>query len=165
MSAPPSLTIPDNDAIIAAGVKPDGTKSGIALDANGNIITTAGGVVVANGTPSTPSSSSTYESGRVLKASAGTFRSLYVQLDPALPAGTYYAQLLTASASVPVDGAVTHLRPPQTIVHVLGQAESANFYEGDAGITFTVGCTACVSSTQWTKTAVAAAAIFAGSVL
>lgn len=43
MSAPPSVTIPDNDAIVAVGVKPDGTKSGIALDADGKIITTTSG--------------------------------------------------------------------------------------------------------------------------
>lgn len=292
MAAPPSVTIPDNDAIVAVGVKPDGTKSGIALDADGKIITTAGGASsdvnvtdraarlvgvvtgaaaaplalnatltggtaqsivrggakgatvaatitstaidadhqaadvavkaalpagtnvighiiadsgsttavtslpalptgsntigavtapgavalalnatqtngtqVSNPSPSTPSSSSAYESGRVLKASAGTFRSVSVQMSPALASGTYYAQLLTASATVPVDGAVTFLRAPRAIVHTIGAAETENFYEGDSGITFTVGCTVCVSSTQFTKTAVALAAIFDGSVL
>lgn len=114
---------------------------------------------------STPVNSSALEGSRVLKASAGTFRSLYVQLDTALASGTYYVQLLTASATVPANGAVTFLRPPQTVVHVQGNAESANFYEGDSGIEFTVGCTACVSSTQFTKTEVASSALFAGSVL
>jgi len=128
--------------------------------------TLTGGSQIANSSPSTPvSSGNAYEGSRVLKASAGTFRSLFVQLDPALAGGTYYVQLLTASAAVPGDGAVTFLRPPQTIVHTLGQAESANFYEGDGGIAFTVGCTACVSSTQFDKTEVASAALFAGSVL
>lgn len=115
--------------------------------------------------PSTAVSSSALEGSHVLKAGAGLFRSLYVQLDAALAAGTYYVQLLTASATVPADGAVTHLRPPQTIVHALGQAEGVNFDEGDVGIAFTVGCTACVSSTRFTKTEVASAALFAGSVL
>lgn len=163
MSAPPTLTIPPNDAMVAAGVKPDGSIAGLPLAADGLTLPIAGSVT-ASDTPSTPSSSSAYESGHVLKASAGTFRHLYVQLNDALPSGTYYVQLLTGSASVPANGAVTFLRPPQTIVHTLGQAEGANFYEGDSGIEFTVGCTACVSSTQFTKTGVASAALFAGSV-
>lgn len=134
--------------------------SGAALDS-----TLTDGTQVSNPSPATPSSSSAYEVGRVLKASAGTFRSLYVQLDPSLAPGIYYVQLLTNSATLPSDGAVTHLRPPQTIVHVAGVAEGANFDEGDAGIAFSVGCSACVSSTQFTKTGVADAALFAGSVL
>ena len=145
----------------ALGVVTGAAGSALALDS-----TLTGGTQVANPSPSTPASSGgAYEGSRVLKASAGTFRSLFVQLDPALAGGTYYVQLLTASASVPTDGAVTFLRPPQTVVHTLGQAESANFYDGDAGIAFTVGCTACVSSTQFTKTEVASSALFAGSVL
>lgn len=102
----------------------------------------------------------------VLKASAGVFRSLYVQLDPTLATGTYYVQLLTGSTTVPADGSVTHLRPPQTIVHTLGAAEGVNFDEGDSGIAFAVGCVAVVSTTQFTKTLVGSdCATFAGSVL
>ena len=114
----------------------------------------------------TPSSSlAAFESGRVLKASAGTFISLYVELDPSLASGTYYAQLLTGSASVPADGAVTHLRSPQAMIHVTGQKTIAQFNDSPHGIAFSTGCTACVSSTRFTKTAVASAAIFDGSVL
>jgi len=115
--------------------------------------------------PSIPSSSSAYEAGRVLKASAGTFRRLLVCLDPGLASATYYVQLLTGSATLPANGAVTHLRSPQTIVHVNGVADKVVFDEGDAGIPFTVGLSTCVSSTQFTKTAVASAALFDGSVL
>lgn len=138
-----------------------GASAGLKQTGGALHVTGSGGAFA----PSTPYSSSSLEGSAVLKASAGTFRSLYVQLDPALAAGTYYVQLLTASATVPADGAVTHLRPPQTIVHALGQAEGVNFDEGIAGIAFTVGCTACVSSTRFTKTLVTASALFAGSVL
>ena len=47
MADPPNLSIPPNDAQIAAGVEPDGTLSGIALDAQSRIIlspTTAPGL-------------------------------------------------------------------------------------------------------------------------
>jgi hypothetical protein len=137
----------------------------VSLVGGAVLVTDAGAAdLLAGLAPSTPYSSAALEGSAVLKASAGVFRSLYVQLDPALAAGTYYVQLLTASATVPADGAVTHLRPPQTIVHSLGQAEGVNFDEGVQGIAFTVGCTACVSSTQFTKTIVASSALFSGSV-
>lgn len=116
-------------------------------------------------TPSTPASSSALEASHVLKASAGTFRSLTVMLDASAPDGTYYAQLGTASATVPGNGAVTLLRPPMTINHVNGTADFAVFDEGDAGIAFTVGCWACISTTQFTKTAAGNYALFSGSVL
>lgn len=119
-------------------------------------------------TAATPSSSSAYEKGRVLKSSAGTFLSLFVELDASLATGTYYVQLLANSATLPADGLVgtlTHLRPPQRIDHTTGTASSANFYEGERGIAFSVGLSACVSSTQFAKTEVAGAALFAGSVL
>lgn len=47
MADPPDLSIPPNQAQIAAGVEPDGTRSGIALDANSRIVlspTTAPGL-------------------------------------------------------------------------------------------------------------------------
>lgn len=116
-------------------------------------------------TPSIPSSSSVLEASHVIKASGGTFRSLFVQLDPTAPSATYYVQLLTASAVVPPDGAVTFLRPPQTVIHTNGIADYINFNEGDSGILFTVGCTACLSSTQFTKTISGAYALFSGSVV
>ncbi len=124
-----------------------------------------GGTTTVIVSPSTAASSSALEASHVLKASAGTFRSLYVMLDATAPSATYYVQLLTASATVPVDGAVTFLRPPQTIVHTMGTPDGVNFDEGDSGITFTVGCTACISSTQFTKTISGSYALFSGSVL
>lgn len=160
----PRVQLGDADAdALTADIRttdPSSNTAGVVVRIAGTLPT-----AVTNPSPSTPSSSSAYESGRVLKASAGTFRSVSVQMSPALASGTYYAQLLTASATVPVDGAVTFLRAPRAIVHTIGSAETENFYEGDSGITFTVGCTVCVSSTQFTKTAVASAALFDGSVL
>lgn len=43
MAAPPELNLPDNDAVLAAGVRPDGSKSAIALDADGNIVVSSSG--------------------------------------------------------------------------------------------------------------------------
>jgi len=43
MAAPPELNIPDNDAVLAAGIRPDGSKSAIALDADGNIVVSSSG--------------------------------------------------------------------------------------------------------------------------
>ncbi len=131
-------------------------------------ISAVGGAVTVSSvtvSPSTPASSSALEASHVLKASAGTFRSLYVMLDASAPSATYYVQLMTASATVPANGAVTFLRPPQTIVHTMGAPDGVNFDEGDSGITFTVGCTACISSTQFTKTLSGSYAFFSGSVL
>lgn len=143
------------------GKGPDGYPRIIRTDADGRMLQSADGWFAS---PSTPASSSAYEAGIVLKASSGTFRSCYIQLDPALATATYYAQLLIA-ASVPPDGAVTFLRPPYAISHTNGSPSEFEFNEGDSGIEFATGCVACVSSTQFTKTEVAAAALFAGSVL
>ena len=52
MADTPDLAIPPNQAVIAAGVEPDGTRSGIALDATGRIILSA--------SSATPSGSATY---------------------------------------------------------------------------------------------------------
>lgn len=142
---------------VLCGINPDGRPTPIRVSATGEL--------VAGATPVTVSTSSAYEGGRVLKASSGTFCRLFVQLDPSLPSNTYYVQLLTGSATLPANGTVTHLRPPQTIVHVNGVAESVIFNEGEAGVAFTTGLSACVSSTQLTKTIVASAALFSGSVL
>lgn len=145
------------------GVDVAGTSDG---SINVNITGGAVGGQVVTLPPSTPYSSAALEASAVLKGSAGTFRSLTVMLDATAPTGTYYAQLGTASATVPVDGVVTLLRPPQTINHINGVADFAVFNEGDAGISFTVGCWACVSTTQFTKTVIGGNyATFAGSVL
>lgn len=167
----------DGGANDGKGVEATGTSDGsINVNLTGGAV---GGQTVAQGNqnaggatswwvqvrPSTPYSSAALEASAVLKASAGTFRSLTVMLDASAPDGAYYAQLGTASATVPADGAVTLLRPPQTINHTNGVADFAVFNEGDAGIAFTVGCWACISTTQFTKTAAGSYATFAGSVL
>ncbi len=145
----------DEDLANAAGAAP------IEVSIKGGAI---GGQVVTL-PPSTAVSSSALEASRVLKSSAGTFRSLTVMLDASAPTGTYYAQLGRASATVPANGAVTLLRPPLTITHLNGAADFATFDEGDAGIEFTVGCWTCISSTQFTKTVAGSYALFSGSVV
>jgi hypothetical protein len=167
----------DGGANDGKGVEVTGTSDGsVNVNLTGGAV---GGQTVAQGDPnaggaaawwaqirpSTPYSSAALEPSAVLKNAAGTFRSLTVMLDATAPTGTYYAQLGTASATIPANGAVTLLRPPQTINHINGTADYAIFDEGDSGITFTVGCWACISSTQFAKTVSGSYATFAGSVL
>ena len=38
MSSPQNLAIPPNQAVVAAGIEPDGTRSGIAIDSESRII-------------------------------------------------------------------------------------------------------------------------------
>ncbi len=118
----------------------------------------------SNPSPSTPYSSAVLETSAVLKASSGTFRSLHVEVDASTPDGTYYILLMSGSATVPANGAVTLLRPPQTVVHVYGVPDYVDFFDAD-GILFTTGCTACISTTRFTKTISGAYCLFAGSVL
>lgn len=116
--------------------------------------------------PSTPvGATGALAASLVLKSSAGTFRSLLMQIDTTLPGGVYYAMLGTGSTGVPGDGPVTLLRAPQAVVHTQGFSESVNFAEGDSGIAFTVGCWACLSTTQFTKTITGPFVTFSGSVL
>lgn len=142
--------------VLIQGKGPDGKRVTIEVD--------SANCLLAQPKPSTPVSSQAYEAAKVLKAGSGVFRSCYVQLDPSLGSGTYYTQLLIAD-SVPPDGSVTFLRPPYAIEHTNGTPSEFTFDEGDSGILFATGCVVCVSSTQFTKTAVADAALFAGSVL
>ena len=114
--------------------------------------------------PSTAVNSTAYEAAHVLKSSAGTLRSCFVQFSPALAGGTYYVQLIRDSA-IPADGSVSFHRPPFAVVHTLGQPTQFVFDEGVAGMAFGTGCVICVSSTQFAKTEVLSAALFAGSVL
>lgn len=185
MSPPSTIDLDPTQATVLAGVRPDGSVALIALSTDSRVLTTdsgggGGGGTVDQGAagaaawlvkfaPATPSSSQAYEKGRVLKDTGGTFLSLYVELDPSLPSDTYYAQLFSNSAALPADGAaetVTHLRPPQRIEHTMGSTTStANFFEGERGIEFSVGVSCCVSLTQFAKTEVAGAALFAGSIL
>lgn len=145
---------------------PNGEPVVVACDAAGNLTIAVApiGPVSVQSEPSRAINSDAYEGSRVLSATPGTLRSVFIQLDPALPTATYYAHLLIASA-VPADGVVTFLRPPFAVAHVNGNPTQFVFDEGMAGIAFGTGCVICVSSTQFTKTEVPNAALFAGSVL
>ena len=145
---------------------PNGEPVTAQCDALGNLLVTTSSAPTATVTlePSTASNSTAYEAARVLKASSGTLRSCFIQLDPTLATAIYYVQLIRDSA-IPGDGAVTFLRPPFAVDHTNGDVTQFYFDEGVAGMVFTGGCVACVSSTQFSKTGVANAALFAGSVL
>jgi hypothetical protein len=118
----------------------------------------------STGEPSTTYQSTALEASAVLKASSGTFRSLTVQVDASAPTATYYILLMTGSATVPADGAVTVLRRLR-VDHTYGTTDTATFDEGDAGVAFSTGLTACLSTTRFTKTIGGAYCEFSGSVL
>lgn len=135
-------------------------------DASGNLLISPATTATVALQPWTAVNSTAYEAARILKASPGTLRSCFIQLDPTLASGTYYAQLIRDTA-VPPDGPgpLSFQRPPFAIRHVNGDPTQFVFDEGEAGLAFGTGCVVCVSSTQFTKTAVANAALFAGSIL
>lgn len=94
--------------------------------------------------------STALETSAVVKVSAGMLSGYDIRIDSTAPSATYYVQILN-SATVPVDGAVTHLIAPIKVIHTVGfddyvlvpwhQAASAS-----AGIAY------CLSSTEFTKT-------------
>lgn len=160
--------------LVAPAVAAVTKETRAAVDAYGSLLVrfspealtalgTAGGLAVTL-VPSTPYNSAALESSCVLKASAGTFRSLLVEIDSSAPTGTYYILLMKGSASVPADGAVTVLRSLEA-AHTNGTTSIWSLDEGDAGILFTTGCTACLSTTRDTKTEAGDYGRFAGSVL
>jgi hypothetical protein len=114
--------------------------------------------------PSTVYNSSALEASAILKASGGTFRSLTAQVDATAPTGAYYVLLMSGSATVPVNGAVTILRALR-VDHVNGVTDTVSFDEGDAGVAFSTGLTVCLSTTWPTKTISGSYCTFAGSVL
>lgn len=88
-----------------------------------------------------------------VKDSAGSLRCLAGQLDAAAPSSTYYVQCLN-HATLPANGAVTHLLPPITIIHTLGTPDDYDFgpWLPPGGATASTGVIAVLSTTQFTKT-------------
>jgi hypothetical protein len=95
--------------------------------------------------------SSALEASHVVKASAGNLYSTAARLDSTAPSGTYYVQILNA-ASLPANGAVTHLTAPKKIQHTTG-VDDEFYYEFDpGGIAASTGIVVVLSTTEFTKT-------------
>jgi hypothetical protein len=95
--------------------------------------------------------SSALEASHILKASAGALRLFDCRVDSTLASGTYYVQFLV-SATLPVDGAVTHARTPIKVIHSLGVDDYVFLDMGINSLYFPTGCVAVLSSTEFTKT-------------
>lgn len=97
MSSPETLAIPPNQAVIAAGVEPDGTRSGIALDSESRII-----VSPSSGAP-LPADASTHSA-----QTDGTQRTGVLGADgTTLASNANPVPISDAGGSLTVDGTVT----------------------------------------------------------
>jgi hypothetical protein len=96
----------------------------------------------------------------VIKNTAGTLRNITVRVDGTLASGTYYLQLWNAIA-LPADATVVlaanSLDAPVKVVHILGTDDLVVYDFVELGIPFTAGAVLGLSSTEFTKTAVAGA--------
>ena len=137
-------------ATSAAPIYVEGQAGELSVDLAGNLRTSS----PISSLPTyaySVSQSSALEASRVIKASAGNVFKITGRLDSTASADTYYVQLLN-SATLPADGAVTHLMTPIKIVH-----DGLNDFGFDmdftyAGIHGTSGLVLVVSTTEFTKT-------------
>lgn len=95
--------------------------------------------------------STALEASTVSLAAPGRFYLADGYIDMTAPSGTYYVQVLN-SASLPADGAVTHLVAPTQIVHSTGQPTYFSIDRTRFGRYASAGVVICLSSTQFTKT-------------
>ncbi len=96
----------------------------------------------------------------VVKASPGILRNLSVRIDSTLASGTYYLQLwnlVALPADTTVVGVGNSLDAPVKVVHSVGTSDLVTYDFSEYGITFSAGCVVGLSSTEFTKTAVAGA--------
>lgn len=95
--------------------------------------------------------SAALEASRAVKASAGVLRSVTARLDSTAASGTYYLHVLNA-ASLPANGAVTHLVAPVKRIHVLGTDDIITWDLTGNGIYASTGIVIALSSTEFTLT-------------
>ncbi len=93
--------------------------------------------------------STALEASAVVKNAAGMLKGFDVRVDSTLASGTYYVQILN-HASLPADGAVTHLIAPVKVIHTVGFDDfiEDRFPDVSAG----TGVVVCLSTTEFTKT-------------
>lgn len=96
----------------------------------------------------------------LVKAGSGNLRSVTLRVDSTLASGTYYVQLWNL-AVLPADTTavtlVNSLAAPVKVVHVLGVNDLLRYDFDEYGVPFTAGVIFGLSSTEFTKTAVAGA--------
>ena len=146
----------------------DGDIADLQADVNGLLKTVEGyqagaedntnGVI---GTQNKPLAVATYawsvdqsaalEASTVTKASAGVLRKVIGRIDSTHATLTYYVQGYNA-ASLPADGAVTHLFAPKKVVHVNGTDSNFELDFTDNGIFASTGIVLGLSTSEFTKT-------------
>lgn len=94
----------------------------------------------------------------IVKAAAGTIRSITLRLDGVAASATYYVQLWNLAA-VPADATaislVNGLAAPMKQVHITNVDDLIRYDFDEGGVLFSAGCCLNLSSTEFTKTAVA----------
>jgi len=93
--------------------------------------------------------STALEASAIAKNAPGMITGLDVRVDSTLASGTYYVQVLN-SATVPVDGAVTHIVAPYKVIHTIGYDD--NIEDRFQAIFASAGIVICLSTTEFTKT-------------
>lgn len=153
---------------VDVAVKPDGTPSPLPLDANGNLAAAEAMPPGAEddtndviGVTLKPLAVSTYTWSKafttalaaslLVKGGPGVLRSVFGRIDQSAGSADLYIQVLDA-ASLPGDGAVTHLIAPIHRKHVNGTDDSFSIDLTDAGVYATTGVVIVLSSTETTKT-------------
>jgi hypothetical protein len=94
--------------------------------------------------------SAALETSHILKAAPGRLYKARVELDSTATSGVYYIQALN-SATLPADGAVTHLVAPMKVHHTYGMTDVIDM-DFPYGVYASAGIVVVLSSTQYTKT-------------
>lgn len=95
--------------------------------------------------------SAALEASSIAKATFGRLYRTMGRLDATAATATFYIQFLD-SATLPADGAVTHIMAPIKFVHTNGTDQTWDIDLGTLGVPFNSGCVVVLSSTEFTKT-------------
>lgn len=141
----------------------------LLLDARGNLLTNLGGLISGEDQTNNlqaiahlPTPLATYAwsvsqvaalaASLVVKSGAGKLKSIKGRIDSTATAADYYIQILNA-ASLPANGTVTHLWPPQKVKgHVTTADDKFDIDFGAEGIFASTGIVIALSTTEFTLT-------------
>ena len=95
--------------------------------------------------------STALEKSAVISADPANVKNVYVRIDASYATDDLWIFVMNA-ASLPADGAVTHLCAPVKIQHVTGTDSARSIEFGDEGRYASTGLVVCVSTTEFSKT-------------
>lgn len=90
------------------------------------------------------------EASSIAKASAGNLYAAFGTISASAPTGEYFVHL-EDSATLPADGAVTHIITPCPVDHTFGKTSSWTFPDSIYKRPFTAGCVSVLSTANVTK--------------